>query len=73
MIQNHIQFLTGCLVSYILPHLMIGTRADQITPKQTGVEIGQRKQLSKKDVEGLNKYYGCGNYFLWLTNKKNVK
>jgi len=36
-----------------------GTRADQITPKQTGVEIGQRKQLSKKDVEGLNKYYGC--------------
>ena len=40
----------------------IGTKGDQITPKNSEAEIGQRKELSKKDIEGLNKYYGCGNY-----------
>ena len=41
----------------------IGTKGDQITPKDSEAEIGQRKELSKKDIEGLNKYYGCGNCF----------
>jgi len=36
-----------------------GTPADQITPKQAGVEIGQRKRLSEKDVQALNEYYSC--------------
>ena len=47
----------------------IGTKGDQITPKDSEAEIGQRKELSKKDIEGLNKYYGCGNYILVIKRK----
>jgi len=36
-----------------------GSTADQIIPKQAGVEIGQRKRLSPKDVEGLMEFYEC--------------
>lgn len=36
-----------------------GSSADQIIPKQAGVEIGQRKRLSPKDVEGLMEFYEC--------------
>ena len=49
----------------------IGTKGDQITPKDSEAEIGQRKELSKKDIEGLNKYYGCGNY-IFAHNKKGA-
>ena len=30
-----------------------------IVPKTAGVTIGQRNQLSLKDVEGINEHYGC--------------
>ena len=52
------------------PPDLIGTKADQITPKQPGAEIGQRKRLSEKDVEGLNEYYECGKNFVQLSLKK---
>uniref|UniRef100_A0A3Q4GTE1 Metalloendopeptidase n=1 Tax=Neolamprologus brichardi TaxID=32507 RepID=A0A3Q4GTE1_NEOBR len=31
-----------------------------VLPKQSGVEIGQRKHLSQLDIERLNKLYRCG-------------
>ncbi|XP_039874421.1 high choriolytic enzyme 1-like isoform X12 [Simochromis diagramma] len=31
-----------------------------VLPKQSGVEIGQRKHLSQLDIKRLNKLYGCG-------------
>ncbi|XP_076730663.1 zinc metalloproteinase nas-7 [Maylandia zebra] len=31
-----------------------------VLPKQSGVEIGQRKHLSQLDIERLNKLYSCG-------------
>ena len=45
------------------PSDLIGTFSDQITPKQPGAEIGQRKGLSEKDVQGLHEYYECGKHF----------
>jgi len=30
-----------------------------IVPKEPGVVIGQRKELSKIDILELRKYYGC--------------
>ena len=52
------------------PPDLIGTTADQITPKEPGAEIGQRKRLSEKDVEGLNEYYECCKNFVQLSLKK---
>ena len=34
-------------------------RYDVIVPKEEGVTIGNRHQLSEKDVDGINEYYGC--------------
>ena len=31
-----------------------------MTPKQSGASIGQRQQLSTKDIQGLNEYYCSG-------------
>ena len=45
-----------------------------MTPKQSGATIGQRQQLSTKDIEGLNEYYcsgpgkKCCNYILACNN-----
>ena len=45
-----------------------------MTPKQSGATIGQRQQLSTKDIEGLNEYYcsgpgkKCCNYILACMN-----
>ena len=55
-----------------MPKFSIGTKGDQITPKDSEAEIGQRKELSKKDIEGLNKYYGCGNYIFSHKKKGTV-
>ena len=45
------------------PPDLIGTTADQITPKDPEAKIGQRKGFSEKDVQGLNEYYECGKQF----------
>ena len=37
-----------------------GTNQDQITPNRRGVYIGQRRQLSALDVQGIKEYYACG-------------
>ena len=32
---------------------------DAIVPKRSGARIGQRRQLSVKDMDGINEHYGC--------------